>query len=156
MNAQSSDKLLISFRATVISYVFEVRMLTNNFIFLISPSYQIKRISSKDSIQLWVDYRIDFFRKILFEDLRDEVYHSLKKILVLKNKPRFSMSQQNTHISIADLFAFRLQLVGFMNHQSPWFKLTVSCKNSIFCLIFFQHSHILKDCSEEMRKEFGF
>lgn len=117
VDVEPRQKLLVAFWGGSIPHIFEIRVLTNDFIFLISSLDQIKRIRPEDPVQFGIDNRIDLLLEVLLEHLRQEIDHRLKKVLILKDKPSLSMTQQHSHIGKTYLLALLLKLMGFMDHQ---------------------------------------
>jgi hypothetical protein len=60
--------------------------------------------------------------KYTFQDLRYEINHRLKEVLILEDHLALAVTQQYTHIDITDLFALFLQVIGFIaEFFEAWF-----------------------------------
>ncbi len=60
--------------------------------------------------------------KYTFQDLRYEINHRLKEVLILEDHLALAVTQQYTHIDITDLLALFLQVVGFIaEFFEAWF-----------------------------------
>jgi hypothetical protein len=78
------------------------------------PLNKIKGIGPENSIKLFLNKAMIVLIKYTFQDLRYEINHRLKEVLILEDHLALAVTQQYAHIDITDLLALFLQVVGFI------------------------------------------
>ena len=134
--------------------IFEVWILLDCFVFLVSPFDEVKSVCSEYSVQLLIQKRVLLFLEILLKYLADEVDHGLEEVLVLEYKFTLPVTQQNPHVYVTYFFALLLQLMTFPCHQ-------VISKPSAHDLLLVQllmlpyHHHVLEYILEQFSEKFA-
>ena len=109
MGFQSAYQLGIAVSRSRVPRVLQLGVLIDEFVLLVPSFYQIELIGPENSVKLGINRRVYLLIEILLHDLRKQINHRLKEILIFEYKLRLTMTQQNTHIRIRNFLAFIFQ-----------------------------------------------